>query len=452
MTHSSRALVTLTAACVSVALSAPSLPGQGMHRATLTVHWSRDTKVTEGEKTGTGGKIRSTQETRETLEALAVFEIPDVDYGGFAAFGYAAGQVSAPDHVQVRGGPRRALPPSQLVSFHGQTALEAHGTIVTQNVNDGESGGPPGPPCEVTMSAKGEGEFAAGVPGAGGGQEPLVSFQFTPGAATFTLASMSTFPVDEQSHSAPECKPARFHRWTHDPIAVNFPIASALMPQIATPWTGAVRLTPTGYSGDARLEQSEGGKKRTTETVSFTLDLGRASGGGGESGLALAETPPAMPGAPPVRPAAPAPPPPPSGASMGAISGMAMSPVALTQGQITFTQHGNEATWHLWKGNLVTLGGPFAAPLFYSPDGKPPADGRGAGGPQLMLVVVDRGQGAGIEQLRVIGGPGGDSRYDPSSGQCAVHAEATATGVQGSVDCQGKAGGGVTRLVFSAAP
>jgi hypothetical protein len=449
MTQSSRVLVTLTAAGVSVALCAPSVQGQGMQRATLTVHWSRDTKVAEGGKTGTGGDMRSTHETRETLEALAVFEIPDVDYGGFAAFGYAAGQVTAPDHVQVRGGPRRALPPSRLVHLHGHTTLEAHGTIVTPNVNDGEGGGPPGPPCEVTMRAKGEGAFAAGVPGAGSGQEPLVSFQFTPRAATFTLASMSTFPVDEESHTASDCKPGKFHRWTHDPIAVNFPVASALMPQIAPPWTGAVQLTPTGYSGDARLEQSEGGKKHTTEIVSFTLDLGAAPAGGAAGANAeppSALAPQATPGAPPT------PSVPPSGAPMGAVAGMAMGPATLAHGQITFTQREKQATWELYKGNLISKGGPFAAPLFFSPDGKPPAAGRRAGGPQLMLVVVDRGQGAGIEQLRVIGGPGGDSQYDPSSGQCAVHAQATATGVQGSVDCQGKAGGGVTRLVFSAAP
>ncbi len=238
----------------------------------LTVRWT-------AEKSTTGKSVRppaskSTAAERETLEASAVMEVPDIDYGkeppSLYAFSYLMGQAHGPEHLTVRGGPRKKLPETKLVSFTGKTGYTSNSSITVQEIM--------GPTCTDTISEQGSGALQPGGADMRGSLRialygdramvEVISNEFTvTGKQTSTCANRDSSAVSKK-HSIS--------------ATIGDPGLFAMQGQAGPDWTVKVSRTARGYSGTARhrvetkgqgATSSEEGITVETTTLEFTLDL-----------------------------------------------------------------------------------------------------------------------------------------------------------------------------------
>jgi hypothetical protein len=127
------------------------------------------------------------------------------------------------------------------------------------------------------------------------------------------------------------------------------------------------------------------------------------------------------------------------------------------QGQVTFTQGGQTATWVLWQGSADRMAAGSQTvtqvSLIYTPNGK----FRGTGGPEssLRTTVSRMGDYVGVVVLAVQQGPGGNGILRLRGASCtATLARVDSAGAEGSGTCTGQfeGGGTVTKFAFTAKP
>lgn len=131
-------------------------------------------------------------------------------------------------------------------------------------------------------------------------------------------------------------------------------------------------------------------------------------------------------------------------------SGQLAALATYKQGQITFTQGGKDATWHLAQGGVDTVAGTWLVNLNYQPEGK-------AGPAGLMLTVTrppaEMAMPMDLDRLTVQGGPGGNATYSQPGAHCTLKVTTlTPAAAEGSGTCTGTFQGGpaITKFAFKA--